>query len=244
VEILEDRLPVSENFGTLLAVSALAGWADSLAQPSRAREWAERRIEPGESASVQANFVGPNGLTVTEKFPVAGARSQTAETTSPRVAAFDSVFASVGNDFDADAEQQPFASTTGSADSGHGSDAGPQSPLVSAGTVLSVPMPAYSGGGPASGQMPAAYSEPSAPISAAPTTADQQLTQAARSAAVAPFAPVSSGTSTAQTPIQRSSGSSIQGTLVSPLASPSSPSGGPLVATAAGDGVVPELEDG
>src|SRR5262252_7644741 len=104
VEILEDRLPVSENFGTLLAVSALAGWADTLLESPRTRELADRRIEATESS----NLVAPNGLTLTENLPVAGARSSPVETGSQPVAAFDSIFASVASDFDADAEQQPF----------------------------------------------------------------------------------------------------------------------------------------
>jgi len=240
VEILEDRLPVSENFGTLLAVSALAGWADTMLASPHTRELADRRIEATESS----NLMAPNGLTLTENLSVAGARSSPAETASRPVAAIDSIFASVASDFDADAEQQPFASTIGSADSGHGSDSGPQSPLIGAGTVLASPMPAYSGGVPASGQMPATYSGPSPPISAAPTTADQQLTQAANSAAATSGLSASGVASAASTP-RNPSGPLSQGGPLSPQGAGFQPSGRPLTFTFPGaDGVVPEMEDG
>jgi hypothetical protein len=218
VELLEDRLPVSENFGTLLAVSALAGWADTLLESPRTREWAERGIDTAQSASGVASIVAPNGLTLTGNLSIVEARPHAVETAARPVAAFDSVFASLGDDLQIEADPLSFDSSAGPSEVPHGSDAGLQSPLIGAGTVLSSPMPAYASGGAASSQPPASYSWSNAAFPVAPTSADQQLTQAVRFAPAASVGTASGGSATPQTPVQRLSGPLIQGgQLLSPF---------------------------
>jgi hypothetical protein len=84
VELLEDRLPISENFGTLLAVSTLAGAAEALlahlppTQPSEV----DRAVEPSDHLALAADSK-PNGLTVTDHVALVDApRAEKAAGTS------------------------------------------------------------------------------------------------------------------------------------------------------------------
>jgi RHS repeat-associated protein len=84
IELLEDRLPISENLGTLLAVSSLAGAAESLLARSLPPDIAEihaanESADPG--TRVQA--VWPNGLSITENVALAGAPHPVAPADEP-----------------------------------------------------------------------------------------------------------------------------------------------------------------
>jgi hypothetical protein len=69
LEVLEDRLPVSESLGTLLAVATLAGGAETLLALAPSAEWLAPRAEVAES-DPRASAAGPDGLTRTESLSV------------------------------------------------------------------------------------------------------------------------------------------------------------------------------
>ncbi len=249
VEQLEERLPVAENFGTLLTVAGLGALAESwLARP--AEPSVVERLASAE-LSTEAEHAGlnwPNGLSRTEDVALADtAGLDRPEMPVGSLAAQDALFASwdtpLENGLASTLATDGTSLTT--LDSGHGSDAGPG--YLSAGISLSSPLASVLPSAASQGNnLPTSASDSGNSFAFfAPPVADTALTQTVRSAAAAAGAVHAAGTITAQTPQHPLTKQGVSQVLPPSHGGALLPNTGPLTYTfPGGDGIVPDYECG
>jgi hypothetical protein len=253
VELLEERLPISENFGTLLAVSSLARAAEALlAHSTPPTHLAEVDTASAPASHVMpANAAWPNGLTITENVALAAApRSSTPENAASFASPLllDSLFAALPDD-GLEANGTASAATSGgtSAEPGAHASGDLTGFSVAAAAGIAGPPGAYiSASGPSGVAGAGVFGstgpyQTEAPSPGHPST-DQQWLQTLRF--VPAGLPASGGASLTRTP-SPSSSSALSHSGASSPSGGIQPFAGPFMVTLpGGDGVVPNMEFG